>query len=119
VTRVVFIADKPDTLSGQSLGVLSASLLNTIDPKPAAKTVKSVVAATARQASGPDQQAKWLGVLGLGNDASWEKIEAAHSSLVSDLTPGVGANHSRVQLANEMLAEVNEAFDALRLNFAA
>lgn len=55
-----------------------------------------------------------LRVLGLSPDASWEQILEAHARLVSDLTPGDGADHGNVALAERLLDEVNRAFDALR-----
>lgn len=55
-----------------------------------------------------------LRVLGLPPDANWEQILEAHARLVSDLTPGDGADHGNVALAERLLDEVNRAFDALR-----
>lgn len=54
-----------------------------------------------------------LAALGLKPGASWGDIEDAYASLVSDLTPGPGANHSRVKLARKLLDEVHAAFQAL------
>ena len=52
-------------------------------------------------------------MLGLSRKASWEDIERAYRSLVSDLTPGPQAEHRNVELALSMLNEVNEAFSWL------
>ncbi len=54
-----------------------------------------------------------LAALGLSSGASWDEVERAYRSLVSDLTPGADANHRNVTLALAMLHEVNEAFDSL------
>ncbi len=51
--------------------------------------------------------------LGLKPGATWEQITHAHGSLISDLTPSSGANHSNVGLANQLRAEVDEAYQAL------
>ncbi|MDH3301722.1 MAG: hypothetical protein OES24_14565 [Acidimicrobiia bacterium] len=54
-----------------------------------------------------------LSALGLGRGASWEEIQRAYRSLVSDLTPGPDADHRNVGLALRMLREVKEAFESL------
>lgn len=54
-----------------------------------------------------------LAALGLSKTASWEDIERAYRSLVSDLTPGPEAGHRNVELALSMLHEVNAAFSFL------
>lgn len=53
-------------------------------------------------------------ILGVPENASWDDICAAHARLVSDMTPGPGADHSRVQLALSMLDEVDQAFATLQ-----
>ncbi len=60
-----------------------------------------------------------LAALGLGSGASWDEVERAHRSLVSDLTPGPDANHRNVDLALSMLGEVNEAFRSLSIRWVA
>jgi len=62
----------------------------------------------------PQNPLRPLETLGLGETASWEDIERAHERLVADLTPGPEADHKNVEMALEMLAEVNEAFARLR-----
>ncbi len=56
---------------------------------------------------------KYLAALGLNIGASWDDVESAYRSLVSDLTPGPDADHRNVGLALSMLHEVNEAFNSL------
>ncbi len=56
-----------------------------------------------------------LKTLGLNPGASWEEVCQAHARLVADLTPGPGADHRNVELANRLLDEVNQAFDSLRV----
>jgi hypothetical protein len=60
-----------------------------------------------------------LRVLGLRPDARWSDIAEAHARLVADLTPGPGATHRNVALAEALLREVNQAFDALRVRAVA
>lgn len=60
-----------------------------------------------------------LRALGLPPTASWEEATAAHRRLVSDLTPGTDASHRNVQLANEYLQEVNQAYASLRVQAVA
>lgn len=65
--------------------------------------------------TGRDEEiADHLHVLGLPSDAGWDEICDAHRRLVSDLTPGPEATHRNVALANQLLSEVNSAFDSLR-----
>lgn len=60
-----------------------------------------------------DEIVRHLDILGLSLGASWDQIRQAHSRLVSDLTPGPNANHRNVELAKQLLGEVNRAYDAL------
>ncbi|MEM7276235.1 MAG: hypothetical protein AAF547_24385 [Actinomycetota bacterium] len=64
----------------------------------------------------PDEAARHLRVLGLGPGASWDEICDAHRRLVADLTPGAGASHPNVALAESFLREVNDAFSSLRIH---
>lgn len=80
---------------------------------------KSAEAPTGDAAStpGPDRAAsttEHLHSLGLAAGANRNEIERAHRRLVSDLTPGPGASHRNVALANRLLDEVNLAYEALR-----
>ncbi len=56
-----------------------------------------------------------LQTLGLRPGASWDEIAEAHARLVADLTPGTGASHRNVALAQQLLAEVNQALASLRV----
>lgn len=56
-----------------------------------------------------------LQTLGLRPGASWDEITEAHARLVADLTPGPGASHRNVALAEQFLAEVNQALASLRV----
>ncbi len=58
--------------------------------------------------------AEHLRALGLSADATWPQVDEAHRRLVADLTPGPGASHRKVELAEQFLAEVNQAYSALR-----
>lgn len=60
-----------------------------------------------------------LRILGLDKTASWDEIHAAHTRLVSDLTPGESASHSNVERALVMLDEVNNAYVSLCESIAA
>ncbi len=60
-----------------------------------------------------------LAVLGLDETATVEDITLAHYRLVSDLTPGQDADHSRVELALAMLEEVDQAFRWLKMSAVA
>lgn len=64
--------------------------------------------------SAESEATKHLRALGLPPEASWEQVTDAHRRLVSDLTPGPGASHQKVQLAEEFLKEVNRAYASLR-----
>lgn len=55
-----------------------------------------------------------LRALGLTSHATWAQVDEAHRRLVADLTPGPGASHQNVELAEQFLAEVNQAYSALR-----
>ena len=66
-----------------------------------------------------DDATRHLQVLGLSPGASSDEIHRAHARLVADLTPGPGASHRNVALANALLDEVNSAFDSLRLSSVA
>ena len=56
-----------------------------------------------------------LQILGLRPGASWDQVTQAHDRLVSDLTPGPGASHRNVALAEQFLSEVNNAYASLRV----
>jgi hypothetical protein len=75
---------------------------------------RTEVAAVSVSGSRVEDRCADLRVLGLSAEASWEQILAAPARLVSDLTPGDGADHGNVALAERLLDEVNRAFDALR-----
>lgn len=66
-----------------------------------------------------ERSAANLRTLGLSVGASWDEITQAHARLVSDLTPGPGASHRNVALAEELLAEVNQALASLRMQSVA
>lgn len=66
-----------------------------------------------------DDVAQNLRVLGLSYDASWDDICDAHQRLVADLTPGAGAAHQNVALAESFLQEVNDAFSSLQIRSVA
>lgn len=60
-----------------------------------------------------------LATLGLGEGAGPDEIAKAYRRLVSDVTPGPEADHSRVDLALSMLDEVNAAYRWLRMSAVA
>ncbi len=114
--QVVFIADNPRTRVRQSFDDLSSRADKfKIEPVQSTQTSKSSISSAPKA----EDSTVWLSALGLKDGASWEHIHAAHQSLVADLTPGSGASHSKVELAERLLAEVNEAYDALRLRHVA
>lgn len=114
--QVVFIAENPTTRIRRSFDDRSSTVDQLkIDPAQATKKTETPQTA-ARQ---PEESTVCLSILGLKDGASWEHIHAAHQSLVADLTPGSGASHSKVELAQSLLAEVNEAYDTLRLRHVA
>lgn len=119
---MVFVADKSETLDDRSSDVLPTNLVDEIASATTTVPTSSPSSSMAKRVNSDqesEQMPKWLSVLGLSEGATWQEIDAAHRSLVSDLTPGAGANHSKVDLANRFLAEVNEAYDALRLRLVA
>ena len=61
-----------------------------------------------------DDELEHLRVLGLPPGSSWDDVRRAHAALVSDLTPGPEACHTKVGLANRLLEEVNHAYTSLR-----
>lgn len=61
-----------------------------------------------------DDESKHLRVLGLAPGSTWDDVRRAHAALVSDLTPGPEACHTKVGLANRLLDEVNQAYTSLR-----
>ncbi len=54
-----------------------------------------------------------LGVLGLSPHASQEEIDAAYAHLVADITPGTNAEHAKVSYAQQLLSEVQSAYNWL------
>ena len=106
---MVFIADKPETL------VEDVSKNGPLDPIGEFEPTSELPAIP----SADSDLGRWLSVLGLQIGASWNDIDAAYQSLSSDLTPSPGANHSKVALANQLLTEVNEAYNSLRVRLAA
>lgn len=58
-----------------------------------------------------------LRILGVRQNATFNEIHASYKSLVSDIKPGVNANHSRVEPANQLLAEVELAYQTLNLYY--
>lgn len=91
-------------------GVMFQLSRSKVDNRMAADAVTDSPVSTGRL----DDQAADLRVLGLPTHADWDQICEAHASLVSDLTPGDGADHGNVTLAKGLLDEVNRAFEALQ-----
>ncbi len=54
-----------------------------------------------------------LRILGLVGEPTQDDIQSAYRGLVADMTPGKNADHSRVSLANTLLAEVELAYEEL------
>jgi hypothetical protein len=77
-------------------------------PDPVLRAAQSTSAADAAD------HHRHLRTLGLKANATWSDIDAAYRALVSDLTPGPEADHSRVALARRLLDEVHASFEALR-----
>jgi hypothetical protein len=82
---------------------------HTGSPDPVLRAAQPTSAASAA-----DHHHRHLRTLGLKADATWADIDAAYRALVSDLTPGPEADHSRVALARRLLDEVHASFEALR-----
>lgn len=102
------IDDQPDTSTSNST-IGNAAITPCRSERTDARSSAESEAAAAAQ----------LQVLGLLPGATSEEIAVAHARLVSDLTPGAGATHRNVALAEQFLREVNQAFDALRMQSVA